>query len=144
MRIRSIRSFSNAIVACTLIPAAISVGALLGAPSAAADSKVVTVNTGSGNLNVRSAPSTNAALLGTIRNGTRFVITCFVHGDVFAGGPFGGTSDIWNRRQGGGYATDRMLETGSDGPVVPPCVGPDANPGPGIAAVSSRSGSQRR
>jgi uncharacterized protein YraI len=81
---------------------------------------------GSGNLNVRAQPSTSAQLLGTIRNGMKMVITCFVHGQVFAGGPFGGASDIWNKREGAGFVTDRMLDTGSDGPVVPPCPAADA------------------
>ena len=78
-----------------------------------------------------------AELLGTIRNGTRVVITCYVRGDLFAGGPFGGASDIWNRRQGGGFVTDRLLDTGSNDPVVPPCTGPDAIGKPVRAAISS-------
>jgi uncharacterized protein YraI len=95
-------------------------------PTASATNRTVLVTTGSGNLNVRAQPSTSAQLLGTIRNGTKIVITCFVHGQVFVGGPFGGSSDIWNKREGAGYVTDRMLDTGSDEPVVPPCPAADA------------------
>lgn len=94
---------------------------LVSSPKATAEPKVVIVDTGTGNLNVRALPSSQAPLLGTIRNGTRMVITCFVHGQMFAGGPFGGESNIWNKREGAGFVTDRMLDTGSDAPVVPPC-----------------------
>lgn len=110
----------------SLIITAIFASSLSMAPSATADSKVVTVETGSGNLNLRSAPTTSAQLLGTIRNGSKVVITCYVRGAVFVGGPFSGPSDIWNRRHGGGFITDKLLDTGSDGPVVPPCAGADA------------------
>ncbi len=127
---------SRLILAITITSAAMLYNTLLGSSIASADGKIVTVNTGSGNLNVRSAPSINAALLGTIRNGTKLVITCYVHGDMFTGGPFGGASDIWNRRLGGGFTTDRMLDTGSDGPVVPPCTGADAVYQPSISPTS--------
>lgn len=130
MGAKSCRSAARRAVAWVLVPVAISTGAFLGTPRAAAEFKVVMVNTGSGNLNVRSAPTVRSELLGTIRNGTRMTITCYVRGEVFVGGPFGGRSDIWNRRQGGGFATDRLLDTGSDDPVVPPCVGSDAQYGP--------------
>lgn len=136
MALSSRRPLIIAVVAWMVIPAAMLTTMLSGAPVAAADTKVVMVTTGSGSLNVRVAPSTNAPLLGTIRNGTKMVITCFVHGDVFVGGPYGGASDIWNRREGGGFATDRLLDTGSNTPVVPPCTGADATYRPTGSAPS--------
>jgi len=120
------RDCSQALTAWILVLAAIACCAFAGMPTASATTRTVVVTTGSGNLNVRAQPSTSAQLLGTIRNGTKMVITCFVHGQVFAGGPFGGASDIWNKREGAGFVTDRMLDTGSDGPVVPPCPAADA------------------
>ena len=120
------RDCSQGLTAWILVLAAIACCAFAGMPTASATTRTVVVTTGSGNLNVRAQPSTSAQLLGTIRNGTKMVITCFVHGQVFAGGPFGGASDIWNKREGAGFVTDRMLDTGSDGPVVPPCPAADA------------------
>jgi hypothetical protein len=120
------RACPPALTAWILVLAAISCCAFAGMPTASATPRTVVVNTGSGNLDVRAQPSTSAQLLGTIRNGTKMVITCFVHGQVFAGGPFGGASDIWNKREGAGFVTDRMLDTGSDAPVVPPCPAADA------------------
>jgi len=120
------RICSQALTAWILVLAAIACCVFAGMPTASAATKTVLVNTGGGNLDVRAQPSTSAQLLGTIRNGTKMVITCFVHGQVFAGGPFGGASDIWNKREGAGFVTDRMLDTGSDAPVVPPCPSADA------------------
>ncbi len=91
------------------------------APEATAAAVTVTVRTGSGDLNVRSAPSTTSPRVGTLSNGARVVITCHARGTVFSGGPFDLTTDLWNRLADGGYVTDAMLVTGSNGPVVPPC-----------------------
>lgn len=91
------------------------------APESASGSASVTVNTGSRDLNVRSAPSATSQRVGTIRNGARVVITCFARGTVFTGGPYDVSTDLWNRLADGGYVTDAMLDTGSNGPVVPLC-----------------------
>lgn len=115
-----------------------AVGPLLGAPTASAD-RTVTVNTGAGNINVRSGPSTGSQLLSTIPNGTRVAISCHVRGEVYRGGPYGRPTDIWNQLAGGGYVTDGMLETGSNDPVVPTCGGP-----PAPAPTSGRSMGQTR
>lgn len=98
------------------------------------------VNTGAGNINVRSDPSTSARLLRTIPNRSRVVITCYVRGETFRGGPYGKPTDIWNRLADGGYVTDGMLETGSNGPVVGPCAGtPAPAPTSGRAMGRTRS-----
>ncbi len=90
----------------------------LAAPESAESSATVTVNTGSGDLNVRSAPSATSQRVGSLRNGARITITCHARGTVFNGGPYDMSTDLWNRLAGGGYVTDAMLDTGSDGPVV--------------------------
>jgi hypothetical protein len=120
------RVCSQGLTAWILVLAAIACCVFAGTPTASATTMTVLVTTGGGSLDVRAQPSTTAQLLGTIRNGTKMVITCFVHGQMFAGGPFGGASDIWNKREGAGFVTDRMLDTGSDDPVVPPCPAADA------------------
>lgn len=106
-----------ALTSGVLLPAAPA----LAAPESASDSATVSVNTGSRDLNVRSAPSATSQRIGTVRNGARVVITCYTRGTVFSGGPYGLTTDLWNRLADGGYVTDAMLDTGSNDPVVPPC-----------------------
>ena len=103
-------------------------GVLLGTGTAAA-AKTVTVTTGAGPINVREGPGTNTRILRTIGNGARVTIVCHVRGQVFTGGPFRVSTDVWNRLDGvGGYVTDAMLETGSNNPVVPVCGQPPAAP----------------
>ena len=103
---------------------------LIGAPLAAATGRVVIVNTGAGNINVRSGPSTSAQLLRTIPNRTRVTIVCYVRGETFRGGPYGRPNNIWNQLESGGFVTDGMLETGSNDPVVPLCRNQNAAPAP--------------
>ncbi|WP_157897691.1 CHAP domain-containing protein [Mycolicibacterium rutilum] len=79
------------------------------------------VNTGAGELNVRSAPSANSQKIGSIADNSRVVIVCHSRGDEFSGGPYRLTTNIWNRLDTGGYVTDAMLVTGSNDPVVPRC-----------------------
>lgn len=112
-----------------LVVLAVSAAFLAGVPAvgaepqsaAEANSVTVTVNTGSRDLNVRSAPSADSQKIGALRNGARVVITCHARGTVFSGGPYDVSTDLWNRLADGGYVTDAMLDTGSDDPVVPPC-----------------------
>lgn len=88
---------------------------------AAAGGRTVTVNTGSFDLTVRSAPSATSQKIGSIADHSKVVITCYARGVVFSGGPYHLSTDLWNRLQSGGYVTDAMLDTGSNDPVVPPC-----------------------
>lgn len=103
--------------AALLVP----VAPVLAAPESAESSAIVTVNTGSRHLNVRSAPSVTSQWLGSVPDGSRITITCYARGSVFSGGPYGLSTDLWNRLADGGYVTDAMLDTGSNDPVVPPC-----------------------
>ncbi len=107
-------------ISAVVLAAAPVVGA---APESVAESgsATVTVNTGSRDLNIRSAPSAESQKIGTLPDGARIVITCYARGAVFSGGPYRMSTDLWNRLPDGGFVTDAMLDTGSDDPVVPPC-----------------------
>ncbi|MGW2183503.1 peptidoglycan DD-metalloendopeptidase family protein [Streptomyces sp. NPDC001732] len=89
------------------------------AASAHADA-VVTVSVPNGlPLQIRSAPSLGAQVLGSLANGSRVTISCYGRGDTVQG--IGGATDIWNKLPSGGWVSDGFLETGSNNPVVPPC-----------------------
>lgn len=107
--------------ASVALVAALTMG--MGAPLAQAAPRSVTVNTGADDLNVRAAPSAKSAKVGSIPDGSRVVIVCHTRGDVFSGGPYRLTTDLWNRLDTGGFVTDAMLVTGSDDAVVPRCEG---------------------
>lgn len=129
------RRVSLVAASALLIPAAPASAA----PESAENSVTVTVHTGSGDLNVRSAPSTASQRIGTVRNGTRITITCYARGTVFEGGPYDMSTDLWNRLADGGYVTDAMLDTGSDDPVVPRCATESMRPVPPRAAGRTTS-----
>jgi surface antigen len=106
-------------------------------PWASAESRTVTVNTGAGELNVRSEPSANSKKIGSVANRSLVVIVCHTRGSEFVGGPYHLTTNIWNRLDNGGFVTDAMLNTGSNDPVVPRCDG--ATPAPaGPARATGR------
>ncbi len=118
--------------------AAVATALLFGAaPQSVAEPITVTVNTGSGDLIVRSAPSPSSQKIGSIPDASRVVITCSIRGENFSGGPYKLTTDLWNRLATGGFVTDAMLDTGSDEPVVPPCVA--ETPSPPTSNVPSAS-----
>ncbi|MGX7724570.1 CHAP domain-containing protein [Rhodococcus sp. 5G237] len=110
----------RALAAPVIMGAVFSAGIAL-APPADANPRTVTVTTGAGPINVREGAGTNTRIIRTIPNKTRVTIVCHVRGRSFSGGPFGVTTNIWNKLDGGGYVTDAMLETGSNNPVVPAC-----------------------
>ncbi|WP_030260508.1 SH3 domain-containing protein [Streptomyces violens] len=70
-------------------------------------------------LNVRSGPSTNAAVVRTLPAGSSVPIRCQRHGERVSG-PYG-TSDIWDCIGSGEYVSDTYVQTGSDGFVARPC-----------------------
>jgi surface antigen len=115
------------------------VAPLLVAPEAAAAPRTVTVNTGSADLTVRSAPSAKSREIGSLRNKSRVVIVCYVRGEMFSGGPYRMTTNIWNRLDTGGFVTDAMLDTGSDDPVVPQCGGENPSPAGPARATGQKS-----
>ena len=122
------RRLSLAVPAVLAVCVGLAAAPAVAAPEATAGPVTVTVRTGSGDLNVRSAPSTTSPRVGTVRDGSRVVITCHARGTVFSGGPFGSTTNLWNRLADGGYVTDAMLVTGSDDPVVPLCASESIRP----------------
>ena len=115
------------VLAASLTVAAPAVACLV-APAAAADSRTVTVNTGAGELNIRSAPAATSLKVGSVGDRSTVVIVCHIRGERFSGGPYRLTTNIWNRLDKGGFVTDAMLDTGSNDPVVPRC--PGATPVP--------------
>lgn len=129
--IGSIRGRRVAVVAAAVLVAGI-VGVAMPASAAPTD-RTVTVTTGGGALNVRESGSTSAKVLRTLANGSRVVIDCYLIGESYHGGPFGVTTSIWDHlASGGGYVVDAMVETGSNGAIVPRC---GAQPTPAPAAT---------
>ena len=80
------------------------------------------VNTQSGaNLNVRSGPSTNYSIVGSLADGASVTIYCQVVGQSITGTY--GTSRLWNKISSSynRYIPDAYTYTGSDGRVAPDC-----------------------
>ena len=78
-----------------------------------------TVRTNGTPLNVRAAPNTSSAVVGSLANGTRVTIHCQIRGQTITGTY--GTSNLWNRLGSGRYIPDVYTYTGSDGQVAPNC-----------------------
>ncbi|MER7396988.1 hypothetical protein ABT381_15940 [Streptomyces sp. NPDC000151] len=70
-------------------------------------------------LNVRSGPSTNAAVVRTLPADSSVPIRCQRHGEQVSG-PYG-SSDIWDCIGSGEYVSDAYVKTGSDGFVAQRC-----------------------
>ncbi|MEV4756876.1 SH3 domain-containing protein [Micromonospora sp. NPDC049559] len=90
---------------------------LLASPAAAAVNG--TVRTSGIALNVRSAPSTSASIVGTVANGATISIDCQITGTTVTG--YYGTSSLWDHIAGKGYVSDTYVYTGSNGWVAPAC-----------------------
>jgi surface antigen len=118
--VRVLRPFG--VFGASLVVASLAIAGVF-APEAVADSRTVTVNTGAGDLSVRSAPSAKSQRIGTVRNQSLVQIVCYTRGEAFSGGPYRLTTSIWNKLDKGGFVTDAMLNTGSNEPVVPRCDG---------------------
>ena len=78
-----------------------------------------TVNTSGANLNVRSGPSTNYSIVGSLADGTQVTIYCQIAGQSITGTY--GTSNLCNRIGSGRYIPDAYTYTGTDGRVAPNC-----------------------
>lgn len=78
-----------------------------------------TVNTSGADLNVRSGPGTNYAIVGQVSDGQRVTIYCQTYGESVTGTY--GTSKVWDRIGNGQYISDAYVYTGSDGLVAPLC-----------------------
>jgi Bacterial SH3 domain len=71
-----------------------------------------TVNTGGGNLNVRSGPGTGYAIVGSVANGATVQIYCQAIGTTVTGTY--GTTNIWDRIGTNQYVSDAYVNTGYD------------------------------
>jgi surface antigen len=120
--ISATRTITSSAAVCALVLTVAPAALVAAAPDASASARTVTVHTESFDLNVRSAPSVTSQKIGSIPTETKVVIVCFTKGEPFTGGPYQLTTNIWNQLESGGFVTDAMLNTGSNEPVVPPCV----------------------
>lgn len=92
-------------------------------------------NTGGDAINVRSAPNTSGAIIGTVSEGMSLGIECQTTGTLVLG------TSIWDYLPAyGGYVTDAYVYTGYDGfiPGVPQCgVQPPPPPPPGGSTLGA-------
>ncbi|MFH9332696.1 SH3 domain-containing protein [Streptomyces althioticus] len=70
-------------------------------------------------VNVRSGPGTNYAVVRVLTPGSQVRIYCQTTGTRETG-PYG-TSTIWDNIASGQYVSDAYVHTGSDGYVASPC-----------------------
>ncbi|MFC4159259.1 peptidoglycan DD-metalloendopeptidase family protein [Chitinimonas lacunae] len=88
-------------------------------PSPSTKPGIVRSNSSNMLVNLRSAPSLNASILGTVRDGTTVQISCYKLGDWVTG--MWQQTNIWNRLSNGQWISDGFVDTGSNNPVVPMC-----------------------
>ena len=84
--------------------------------------KVGTIRSADGSLNLRAAPSTSAAVAGTLATGTQVRLSCAVAGDYVAGTVSSTTQ--WDRTTGGTYLSHAYIES----PALPLCPGTTTTP----------------
>jgi uncharacterized protein YraI len=70
-------------------------------------------------VNVRSGPGTQYAVVAVLPPGSRVTIRCQTPGQSVSG-PYG-TSQIWDNIATGRYVSDAYVSTGSDGYIAPRC-----------------------
>ena len=87
-------------------------------PSFAAGTVAGTVSAGKGGLAVRAAASPASAALGSLRNGTRIVISCQVDGPKTKGRVR--TTTRWDRLANGTYVSDAYVRDPKSIPLCPP------------------------
>ncbi|PCE30651.1 peptidoglycan DD-metalloendopeptidase family protein [Burkholderia ubonensis] len=74
----------------------------------------------SGPVNLRSAPSLSASILGTAANGDTVELACSAFGDTVQGN--WGATRLWYRLSSRQWISDGFVYTGSNDPVVSACV----------------------
>ncbi len=73
-------------------------------------------------VSVRSEPSLSSTIVGSIAENGRVTIICTARGDWVEG--FSGSTNLWNRlEEPAGFASDAFINTGSNDPVAPTCLG---------------------
>lgn len=100
----------------------VAAGGAIGVGASQSDAAPGTVQTASASLNVRSGPSTNSAIVGTVAKGKRVNIICQTYGTAVSGTYR--TSKIWDKIGPGRYVSDAFVYTGSNGFVAPKCGAP--------------------
>lgn len=125
------------LAACSLTPSA-SISAPSTAPTATAVSSPVDAvvdSPGAAPLRLRSEPSTEGAVLTSVKKGTHVAPQCQVFGERIRGTQ--GTTTIWVRVTVGkktGYLSAAYLKGGTDS-RIPPC--PAASPTPSPSATTT-------
>lgn len=98
-----------------------------------------TIQSGGGNVNLRSGPGTNYPIVGTIAQGTAVSIDCVGYGTAVTG-PYG-TTTLWDEIGNGHWVTDAFVNTGTNLPIAMPCsTTPTLGPGSGSIDTSVLSG----
>ena len=93
-----------------------------------------TINSGGGNVNLRSGPGTGFSILGTIANGTAVSIDCVGYGTAVTG-PFG-TTTLWDEIGNRRWVSDAFVNTGTNLPIAMPCHTGPLGPGSGDVYTS--------
>ncbi|MBB6172427.1 LasA protease [Nocardiopsis mwathae] len=70
-------------------------------------------------VNLRSGPSLDHSIVGTLNNGTLVRIDCTARGGYVNGN--WGRTNLWNRLDTGNWISDGFLYTGTNDPVAPAC-----------------------
>jgi hypothetical protein len=95
-------------LAFTGVAAFVAAAAFAGPAAAATADPTGVVATGGGRINIRSAPSTSAKVIGTRANSSRLTLLCQVKGEKIRG--HRRTTDRWIKVKGGGYVSDAYLK----------------------------------
>ncbi|WP_009907958.1 peptidoglycan DD-metalloendopeptidase family protein, partial [Burkholderia thailandensis] len=72
-----------------------------------------------GPVNLRSAPSLSASVVGTVSNGATVQLACYAYGDTVQGN--WGATRLWYRLDSNRWVSDGFVYTGSNDPVVSAC-----------------------
>ncbi|EDS88188.1 LasA protease precursor [Burkholderia pseudomallei S13] len=72
-----------------------------------------------GPVNLRSAPSLSASIVGTVANGAAVQLACYAYGDTVQGN--WGATRLWYRLDSNRWVSDGFVYTGSNDPVVSAC-----------------------
>ena len=101
-------------------------------PAAAVGYKIGTIRSADGSVNIRTTPSTGAAITGTFPTGMLVRLSCAVSGDYVAGTVTSTTQ--WDRTTGGTYLSHAYVVA----PALPLCPGTTIPPTTGVALTPAQ------